>query len=165
MFYMFAYVVRLTSEPPLQFSLIKGFAGPKFFTDEWRYTSQMQGMMIGMDMGSSMHAGKRETGASLETLAEVRPAEIAALGGLNMLSSDLKALDALLDGGLRQKIAAAAGGVLQYEISVTPSSVCIYTVCAPYAILKSNLSLASEIADAVGNVDITATEDKSEDAS
>ena len=130
-FYMLAFSVPLTTEPPFCASMMKGWQSPKYHERQWRTTTVMQGAMMSLSLGA-LREGGEVTGSDVADLANVSGLVDERFEGLNVMASDAEAFAATFEGEMLEPLFASAYSVLQYEMNVTKTCVNIYTTyCGP----------------------------------
>ena len=147
MYYMMCFVVELKKTPSLQCTIFKGFSGPKFFNELWRYTSTMRGEMFSMGMGKSLSEHRTPTGGDFSSLTVYEADKDERFQDTTVMTDNEAAFDELFDQALRDKLFASGIVNLQFEFDITPSSVVVYTIYCPYEVQKNCIQLLLEVAD------------------
>jgi hypothetical protein len=147
---MLGFVVRLDREPAFRCALTKGWNAPKYHEKEWRENTTMQGEVFAMSMGDLLVEGGRETGGSVERLAEQPNVEDGRFQRFHALRCDNpEAFGRVFQGELLDEFFASAYQTMQYELNVTPTSVNIYTTyCGPEH-ARRNAEFLERLAEAV----------------
>ena len=150
MYYMMCFVVELKTAPSFQCAIFRGFSNPKFFNEQWRYTSMMQGGMVSLDMSETMREHKKPTGGDASLLTLYKPDYDTRFQNMQVITDNEAAFDLFFDADLRDKFFESANTNLQYEFDITPSSVVIYTTYCSYEVQKNHIELLLEIAGRLG---------------
>jgi hypothetical protein len=147
-YYMLGFSRRLDAVPPFQCSIMRGWAEPKYFENEWRETTTMQGEMLAMSLGGLLDEGGRKTGGDAKALADWELAD-PRLQTFSAKGDVRERFDAVFGGELLDQMLGCAAAI-QFELNVTPTSVNIYTVYAGFERQKRNAEFLERLAAKLG---------------